>query len=177
MISCDEFLKRLVEEDGGNTPARKKEYEEHLATCEDCKDVVPAYRDYAEEMEKPTEPVPEDDPVRKAVMAFAETHLAMKNAKPKPVLRPVFGRALAMAALLLVGLGLGLVGGYESRPKGSEFPGQHMGDENVERLWLAHRALDLGLVEEAHDLAKKVLAEPELEVAVRKDAEWILETK
>jgi hypothetical protein len=103
-IDCDECLRRLIEEDKGNTDERKKEYAEHLATCEDCRTNEPAYAAYEAEMAKPHEPDP-DDPVRKAVLAYAEAHIAMKNAKPRPkIVRFPWKPLLAVAAVGLAGL-------------------------------------------------------------------------
>ncbi|HZU95272.1 MAG TPA: hypothetical protein VFF73_01085 [Planctomycetota bacterium] len=102
-IDCDECLRRLIEENKGNTPERRQEYDEHVATCEDCKTDEPAYAAYQAEMAKPHEPDP-DDPVRKAVLAYAEAHIAMKNAKPRPKIRFPWKPLLAVAAVGLAGL-------------------------------------------------------------------------
>jgi len=119
MMSCDDFLKILVEQGGGRDDATKAAFEEHRRACEDCEKIVPAYGEYERAMSSPENPR-ENDPVKAKVMAYARDRIAREQLAEeigKLTRRPGTStvRRLAMAALVAAGFAIGLLVGQNMR--------------------------------------------------------------
>ncbi|HZU99956.1 MAG TPA: hypothetical protein VFF73_24795 [Planctomycetota bacterium] len=112
-MSCDDFLKILVEQGGGRDPATKAAFEEHARTCEDCKLLVPAYAEYDKAMKEPKKAPGEDDPVWNKVAASAQDQIARKKlaATVAELTKKPWWHALLRPLGLVVLLAVGFVGG------------------------------------------------------------------
>jgi len=182
-MNCDKFWE-LVNSDRKLSLVEQTAVDVHESECASCR----ADRAALEEAEDDDEiPNVSAETLKKEVDAIFAKAAAQKAQVAAPItpaeiktpLRVWFG-ALAMAACLVVGLGLGFLGGRASQPHeivirpvgGDDFV--PTADEFTARLRLARTALKLGLREEAHEQARKILAMPHLPPPVKEDAEEIL---
>ncbi|HZV03342.1 MAG TPA: hypothetical protein VFF73_41945 [Planctomycetota bacterium] len=98
MISCDEFLKILVEEDGGETPERKAALREHEAACADCRELAPTLKEAAAAPPGPGT----IEGMEEKVMALARAHVAKRVEPPRS---GGLGWGLLLAAVLAASIG------------------------------------------------------------------------
>ncbi|HZU96619.1 MAG TPA: hypothetical protein VFF73_08015 [Planctomycetota bacterium] len=140
----------------------------HTGACAGCRAEVEA-------LEADDGPGVSDEVLKKEVAEI----LAMAGvSEPGETLRapPTKIWLFSMAASLVLGLGVGIFVGVESRPRAIELPRETL-SANSKTFWLAYRALEMGDQEDAHDLARKILASPDLNKYEKFDAEQILATK
>jgi hypothetical protein len=182
-MDCDKFWE-LIESGRKLSLVEQAAVAAHESECASCR----ADRAALEEAEDDDE-IPDVSPetLKKEVDAIFAKAAAQKAQVAAPIApaeiktpRRVWFGAVAMAACLVVGLGVGFLGGWEARPgeTGGHFTGfggtLGGGDELTRRLVLARVALELGLKEDAHEIARKILAMKDLPPPVKRDAEEIL---
>jgi hypothetical protein len=98
MIDCDEFLKILLEEEGGKTPEREAALREHEAACADCRELAPTLKEAAAAPPGPGT----IEGMEEKVMALAKAHVAKRVETPRSGGKG-WGLLLALVIALSVG--------------------------------------------------------------------------